>query len=966
MKEFEYKIRGKGDPYGRQNVFFTCHPSDFRLYFEQISQIILKKYDCTIWYCQEKPDDEKEYAIRISEMQLLVIPVTEKFLTGKNRARDFDLPFALEHHIPVLPLLLTSGLEEQFAKICGDIHFIDRNACDTTTLTFEEKIIKFLSATLVSDELMQKIKEAFYARIFLSYRKKDRVLANKLMKLIHDIPFCWDISIWFDEYLVPGESFNHAIAEAMRNSHLFVLCVTENLIEEGNYVQLVEYPKAREMSLPVLPIIPEKMTFEQRELLKKKYEDIPDGIEAGNTEQLKNCFYKNFTDIAVSVRSDDPMHLFFIGLAYLNGIDVELDYDRATELISQASNANYAPAMEKLANMYRIGEGVSRNYEMALSMYEKLINVISKTGDKKKSYEIHCEILRLLLDSDILFRAEHVDSSIKHTSEVLDLASKIDLGNPEIFNLFSLLAFVNEHDEQVSDKFVSAALEVLPTVCENDDDIMVEKAYFYSRLAGLYYRRNAGLLVYHITSDDTHEIRRKQSRQYIEKAIDLLEILYEKDPIRWKVNYADALNIFCRMNYAEPFSSEQIIVDSMERAIELYRELYEENALLYAEKIASLCGISGNYLAVEYDMIWENDLGILINLNSEQFVPNKPEQKILLEQQMDQDDEVCDIRRIRKALSLIRYSVTVYENYVAKGQDDCWIELAEAYFDLSMLLNYFSQWIDNVQQDNIDEIYAQLLTDGFDGYKKMLIAMRKYAFIVSSKFHDIKGKKFNRVSCAKNGSYSEKELVDLEYKAYDRDPFVECYNFAIRLYDNDLEEEANQLHEALYHFFKEVEKDTDSALVLMNLSAYASSKNDMDERLALLLEFDDSDEDDVLSGWQGRETLFSHYCEIAECYMKKYCFSNANKYFGKAKKISHFFRNPRQAIFNKKWSECKKNMGDFAGAENKIWEGLESLLSMKHIPKDIWNDLSHEYVSLLIQTGREKEANEWRNEMFIN
>ena len=104
MKEFEYMIRGKGDPYGRQNVFFTCHPSDFHLYFEQISQIILKKYDCTIWYCQEKPDDEKEYTIRISEMQLLVIPVTEKFLTGKNRARDFDLPFALEHHIPVLPL----------------------------------------------------------------------------------------------------------------------------------------------------------------------------------------------------------------------------------------------------------------------------------------------------------------------------------------------------------------------------------------------------------------------------------------------------------------------------------------------------------------------------------------------------------------------------------------------------------------------------------------------------------------------------------------------------------------------------------------------------------------------------------------------------------------------------------------------------------------------------------------------
>lgn len=965
MREFEYLVRGKDSPYGRQRVYFTCHPNDFDSCFDEISQIILKKYDCTIWYSLDEPDNEKEYALRLDEMQLFIIPITKNFLSEQCRACNFDLPFALEHNIPVLLLMQTPGLDETFARKCGDLHYIAKNACDATTLTYEQKIHKFLSTTLVSDELTLKIQEAFYARIFLSYRKKDRVLANKLMGLIHDIPFCRDIAIWFDEYLVPGQSFNDAIAEAIRSSQLFVLCVTENLVEEGNYVQTTEYPKARELSLPIMPIAPVEMTSEQINLLKEKYADIPDCVDSGNIEQLTSRLYMSFTDIAVAARVDDPMHLFFIGLAYLNGIEVEIDYRRAIDLITQAADQSYLPAMEKLANMYKIGEGVVRSPEKSLAMYENIVKVISENGDDKRLLEAHCDLLRLLLDSDYIFRYNHTKCLKFHTLRVMNVAPKLKLSIPEIFALYSLLAFVNEHDEDMSDLFVMEAIRLLPEVYKDDDLAMAEEALFYSRLASLWYQRNAGLIVYSVSSDPVHEQRKTQSEQYIIKAIRLLQNLYEKDPIRWKVNYADALYIFCTMNYSETSYDDQTLVEAMERAIELYRELCEDNTLLYTTKLAALCRNSGEYLAYDIDIVWKTTL---VNLNSESYTPDMPEQQIPLKPKLEDGSEECDFRRIRKALSLMRYSTALYEDYIANGQDDCWLDLAQTYFCLSRLLHRLAEWAKSIQEDDIEEICVKLLKDSFAGYRKMLVAMRKCVSIIPVK-HFNSGRK---VGASDNqdktcgGHLSEKDLAELERRSYEIDPFTECYNFAVGLSDNGLNGEVAQLHEELYRFFKEVHHGADPILVMMNLYAYACSKSNVDEALSLLLEFDKAEEN-VECGWpKCNGILFEYYCKIAQCYMERGNPIAADRYFSKAQRVNSYFTPYQHARFNKLWAMSKEGVGDLAGSEKLVREGLEYLISMEDMPADLWNELSHEYASLLVQTGREKEANVWLSNMLID
>ena len=67
----------------------------------------------------------------------------------------------------------------------------------------------------------KKVRAAFDAYIFLSYRKKDRRYANELMKLIHSHPQCRDIAIWYDEFLTPGENFRVNIEKILKTSKLF-------------------------------------------------------------------------------------------------------------------------------------------------------------------------------------------------------------------------------------------------------------------------------------------------------------------------------------------------------------------------------------------------------------------------------------------------------------------------------------------------------------------------------------------------------------------------------------------------------------------------------------------------------------------------------------------------------------------------------------------------------------------------
>ncbi len=363
----KYRTRAGSSPQGKPRVFFCAHEADHDKYFDIISNEILKLQNCAVYY---KENGERADAELLCEMQLFVMPVTTKLLTSDSDALATEFNFALEHHIPVLPLMQEQGLVKMFNEKCGDLQYLDKNSHDSTAISYEQKLEKYLSSILVGDELAAKVRAAFDAYVFLSYRKKDRAYAKELMRLIHKNDFCRDIAIWYDEFLTPGENFNNSIKEALEKSGLFVLAVTPNLVNETNYIMTTEYPMAKKASKLILPA---EMVETDKAELAAKYLDIPECTDAHNEAELSKTLLSMVEKIAKRENDQDPQHNFFIGLAYLGGIDVEVDHQRAVELITSAADAGLAEAMEKLVSMYRMGEGVSRDYHRAVEWQRKLV-----------------------------------------------------------------------------------------------------------------------------------------------------------------------------------------------------------------------------------------------------------------------------------------------------------------------------------------------------------------------------------------------------------------------------------------------------------------------------------------------------------------------------------------------------------------------------------------------------------------
>lgn len=358
MVEFQYKTKGKSSPQGKSSVFFCCHPDDFDLFFESISDEILQKQNCTIWYSKEDFSKDESFFDSLKQMNLFIIPVTRKLLFTENIALDVIFKFAIENHIPVLPLMQESGLAEAFNFKCGELQYLDKYTFDATAISYEDKLEKFLASVLVGDELADKIRAAFDAYIFLSYRKKDRAEAQELMRLIHKNDFCRDIAIWYDEYLKPGENFNDAIKTAICKSDLFMLAVTPNLVNESNYIVSEEYPFAKGEGKPILPV---ELVDTDKKQLEDNFDNIPDCVNGKNETELSEVLLENISKIAIKENDGSPEHNFFIGLAYLTGIDVEIDHERAFNLIKDSAKKGLHAAYEKIVSMYRVGLGVEKN-----------------------------------------------------------------------------------------------------------------------------------------------------------------------------------------------------------------------------------------------------------------------------------------------------------------------------------------------------------------------------------------------------------------------------------------------------------------------------------------------------------------------------------------------------------------------------------------------------------------------------
>ncbi len=503
------KVPGNAGVQGKPRVFFCCHPADFDTFFAPLSEEIQQLQNCAIYYYDEAPVSAEERHLDLKQMQLFVMPVTTRLLTKENQAMA-DFRFAIENHIPVLPLLQEQGLDTLFREKCGDLQYLSCKDWDPTAIPYREKLEKYLSSVLIGDSLAARIRASFDAYIFLSYRKKDRQHAQNLMRRIHQNDFCRDIAIWYDEFLTPGENFNTSIQAALEKSSLFAMVVTPNLISEQNYIMRVEYPMARANGKPILPF---EMVPTDAAALRSSYQDIPAAAPAWDGEALRGALLQA---IAPKKKDADPEQDYFIGLAYLGGVDVEVDHERALKLITSAAEAGMSLAMEKLAAMYENGEGVARDYRESIRWQEKLAALWEWAYAEKPCEDTYTGYISALWDLDIklrdvsdLTRAEEV---CKHMLQ-LAVAAEYPRCRGDIANSHYKLGGICLHQRDLSN-----AMEHLKKCLEIFEDLAAETGTAKARrdLAAAYLRLGA---IYRDEYDLTASIK------YCEKALQITEAL---------------------------------------------------------------------------------------------------------------------------------------------------------------------------------------------------------------------------------------------------------------------------------------------------------------------------------------------------------------------------------------------------------------------------------------------------------
>ena len=422
MANLNYKTRGNSNPQGKPRIYFCCHPEDFNLFFETVSEEILALQNCTIWYTEDPAAlRDEDFLADLREMQLFVMPVTAKLLCTENPARSKEFSFAMDNHIPVLPLMQESGLAERFNQVCGNLQYLDKNQQDATALPYKEKLEQYLSSVLIGDELAEKIRAAFDAYVFLSYRKKDRKYAQELMRLVHQNEFCRDIAIWYDEFLTPGENFNESIKDALQKSGLFLRTVTPNLVNEPNYIMTTEYPMAREEGKPILPA---ELVPTDKDLLAEKYSGLPACADAHNEAELSDALLEAVKKLAIQANDRSPQHNFFIGLAYLGGVDVEVDHEKALSLITSAAQAGLLEAIGKLVEMYRMGLGVERNDDTALYWQRrKLYKLTSRYGADPSEENLHTLFWEVIYCGDYYMETGQVLAADEQYKRGLELVT---------------------------------------------------------------------------------------------------------------------------------------------------------------------------------------------------------------------------------------------------------------------------------------------------------------------------------------------------------------------------------------------------------------------------------------------------------------------------------------------------------------------------------------------------------------
>ena len=668
MKKLKYRPEGKAIPSGKPFVYFLAHEKDFSLYFETTARQLMKAANCVIFYDDGAGEDcdEQTRFEDISHMKLVVVAVTARLLTDEGSSALGELRYAISKNITILPILQEKGIEVEFNRLFGNVQMLSVIPGDGTEISFENKLAKFLSSVLIGDELAEKVRAAFDAYIFLSYRKKDRKYADELMRLIHKNEFCRDIAIWYDEFLTPGEDFNDEIAAALDKSKLFAMAVTPNLVNEKNYVMDVEYRLAVKGEKRILPA---ELVPTDKSALEKYFENIPATVDPYDAPSLEDALMRSLENIAIRENDGDPEHNFFIGLAYLSGIDVEMDKDRALKLITESAEAGLPEAIRKLIDMYETGEATRHTGKESYFWQQRLVEV-TRAEYKAKNDD---ESLRQLIDALHCIGQDHnaeegrieLCKESVHLSEELISRTNNEWHERYLAFSYSCLADAYSRFDRVDEgeechKKVISIHESLATRYEGD--------FHKQNLANAY--SDFGRFYYFKKSDYS------TSAEYYERAREIYESLYTVNKDEENANGLVSVYTDASRTYSMVARRDDSSKDAFERAENYLLSALKirKDELSESESIRALSNLSGAYSNLE-SFYWNFEI-------SEKRIECMQQQINISRRRYELSGELYHCSYLQSSLhSLVRHYVDKQMFAEASLYGDELIECAKAYKD---------------------------------------------------------------------------------------------------------------------------------------------------------------------------------------------------------------------------------------------------------------------------------------------
>jgi len=302
--------------------------------------------DCVVSYLESPGTgiDEDGLIRELNETQLLVLIVSHGFLDQAKESEPAEYRVAKQLNVPILPIAPDPGLFPEFTAQIGAIHGIS-----TKDNEYRIKLREQLDNFLTSEDLMREINEkAFTGRLFLSYRKADIDEARSFMKKFHDLPGFEQYAIWYDNFLTAGRIFDEEIRASIDAADAFVLLVTPNLLMPGagggmNYVLAEEIPYALKAGKKIIAV---EAVETDRTAFSAACPGVENFIPYGQLDRFGDHIIKkeNRKDMT-------PERIYLIGKAFLQGIGVEKDFNRAISLLKDASEANHLDSLKTLASL---------------------------------------------------------------------------------------------------------------------------------------------------------------------------------------------------------------------------------------------------------------------------------------------------------------------------------------------------------------------------------------------------------------------------------------------------------------------------------------------------------------------------------------------------------------------------------------------------------------------------------------